>query len=253
MKKIFVLGVGAQKSGTTWLHKYLSINVNVNFGARKEYHIFDYLYIKNCKGFVASKDDKLRHRLQNEEGAYEEYFSSLICNKVNITGDITPSYAGLPADCFRLIRSKIESSGFDLKVVFLMRDPFERCWSAVRMLRKREKIELSELDQLKAAYRSDNFIFRTAYNRTIEALETAFTKEQIYYGIYEELFSDQRIEEISKFIGVPFRPEFSSKKWNVSPKLSDAPVALKNEIKKFYSEVYEFCFERFPQTKSLWG
>ena len=256
MKKIFVLGVGAQKSGTTWLYKYLSSNVNVNFGAHKEYNIFDYLYIKNCKGFVASKDDKLRHRLQNEKGAYEEYFSSLICNKINITGDITPSYAGLPADCLRLIRGKLESSGFDLKVIFLMRDPFERCWSAIRMqrlLNKEKNKELTDVEELRTKYSSEHFALRTKYNYTIEALESAFSRDQIYYGIYEELFNVQKIKEISKFVGVTCKPKFSQQKFNSSLKLSDEAIVLKSEIKQFYSDVYDFCFKRFPQTKSLWS
>lgn len=199
MKKCFVLGVGAQKCGTSWLHGYLSNNINANFGALKEYHIWDALYVQECHNFVAHKDDGLRFRLQNEKGAYEKYFSSLICNGINLTGDITPSYSGLSADCFSLIRDKIESSGFDLKVVFLMRDPFERCWSAVRMDRLNTKkiLDMSELDQLEAAYKTKNFIIRTAYNLTIEALEAAFSLDQIYYGIYEELFNDQKIEELS--------------------------------------------------------
>ena len=41
MKKIFILGVGAQKAGTTWLHRQLIKNSKFNFGHRKEYHVFD--------------------------------------------------------------------------------------------------------------------------------------------------------------------------------------------------------------------
>jgi hypothetical protein len=252
MKKYFVLGVGAQKSGTTWLYRYLSNNENVNFGALKEYHIWDALHIKECKNFVAYKEDKLRYYLQNNNGAYEEYFASLICNGINVTGDITPSYSGLSVDCFRLIKRKVESIGFDLRVVFLMRDPFERCWSAVRMDRLKKNVDITEIHQLRAAYRSADFFFRTAYNLTIEALESAFSKEQLYFGIYEELFEVQKIEEISNFIGVPFKPEFARKKFNVSSKMNDDAVILKSEIRDFYSEVYDFCFERFPQTKLLW-
>ena len=41
MKKIFILGVGAQKGGTTWLHRQLNSNQNIDLGFRKEYHILD--------------------------------------------------------------------------------------------------------------------------------------------------------------------------------------------------------------------
>lgn len=74
MKKTFLLGVGAQKSGTTWLYKYLSDNSNVSFGPLKEYHIWDGIYIKECANFLAKKEDKFRYALQNMGGAYEHFF-----------------------------------------------------------------------------------------------------------------------------------------------------------------------------------
>jgi hypothetical protein len=253
MKKTFLLGVGAQKSGTTWLHRYLSENKNVNFGACKEYHIWDALYIKECRGFIAHENDELRYTLQNTDGAYESYFSSLMGAGIQLTGDITPSYSGLPADCFGLIRNKLERSGFDIKVVFLMRDPFERCWSAVRMWRRNGKTESPEIEQLRCAYQSGPFILRTNYKATIESLESAFDMNQIYYGIYEELFDFDKLKSLSDFIGVSFNPELTRKKFNSSPKCDYEASVLREEIREFYSHVYDFCFERFPQTKSLWG
>ena len=41
MKKTFILGVGAQKAGTTWLHRQFKKNATFNLGHRKEYHVFD--------------------------------------------------------------------------------------------------------------------------------------------------------------------------------------------------------------------
>ena len=40
-EKVFILGVGCQKGGTTWLHKQLDKHPNVNMGFTKEYHVFD--------------------------------------------------------------------------------------------------------------------------------------------------------------------------------------------------------------------
>ena len=39
--RTFLLGVGAQKAGTTWLHKYLTASPQMVRGYRKEYHVFD--------------------------------------------------------------------------------------------------------------------------------------------------------------------------------------------------------------------
>ena len=120
------------------------------------------------------------------------------------------------------------------------------------MARRNGKGESTETDQLRKAYNSDEFIFRTNYKSTIESLELAFEKEQIYYGIYEELFNLKRVKALSDFCGVPFKPEYVRKSFNVSPKLDDEALILRAEIRDYYAYVYDFCYERFPQTKSLW-
>ena len=43
MEKQFILGVGCQKGGTTWIYDQLSKLEQVNFGFKKEYHVFDTL------------------------------------------------------------------------------------------------------------------------------------------------------------------------------------------------------------------
>ena len=41
MTKTFLLGVGCQKGGTTWLYDYLATSPQFKHGHRKEYHVFD--------------------------------------------------------------------------------------------------------------------------------------------------------------------------------------------------------------------
>ena len=253
MVKTFFLGVGAQKAGTTWLHQFLSSQPNFNFGGMKEYHVWDALHIDACREFTATRNDVLRYKLQNELGAYEGYFSSLLSETVNCTGDITPSYSGLSASEFDTIRSRIESAGFQVKVLFLMRDPFERCWSAVRMMRRQGRLVRDELAELRECYRSDQFVLRTDYKRTIQSLEAAFETDKIHCAVHEELFSADGLEALSNFCGAHPTPEFSEKKFNVSEKTTQDAAVLRGEIRDYYAEVYEFCYERFPQTKVLWS
>jgi hypothetical protein len=252
MKKVFILGVGAQKSGTTWLHDYLSACPHVNLGAMKEYHIWDALHNENCKYFIADKREPLRHDLQRIEGAYERYFDSLINSKITHTGDITPSYSGLNEYSFRLIRAKLERLGFKVKVVFIMRDPFERCWSAVRMKRRFISNPISELDDLSKSYKTLDFILRTDYKKTVQSLNFAFDHIDIYYGIYEVMFTPRNIKNLSDFCGVSYLPDFSNMKIHVSPKFDIEPLKIRSEIMSYYRHVYEFCWDKFPDTKNLW-
>jgi hypothetical protein len=139
--RTFLLGVGAQKAGTTWLHQTLAAVPKVNFGVRKEYHIWDVLssdLFKKLRVTAAMVQDgvtdaAIRYRMQNESGYYAYYFNTLLDSGCRLAGDITPSYSALSSDDWTRVREVLHLIDAKLRVVFLMRDPFERCWSAVRM------------------------------------------------------------------------------------------------------------------------
>ncbi len=259
MKKKFFLGVGAQKTGTTWLHSYLSRYPNFDFGPTKEYHIWDALYIKECRNYLRyvprfSIKGCTQFEMQRIPGAYERYFSRLIKGDVDSTGDITPSYAGLQAAQFKVIKQRLENKGFDVKVVFQMRDPFQRCWSHSRMEKRKLGLTEGDAELLRRYYATTAFSFRTEYDKTIRQLESVFTPDKIYYGIYEEMFAPEKIVELSKFCGVDPDISFAEKTVNAYANKSEAiPDELHAEITNFYSHVYDFCHKRFPQTKTLWG
>ena len=48
---VFLLGVGAQKAGTSWLHQQLHQRSDADFGFLKEYHIHDALTIPKLERF----------------------------------------------------------------------------------------------------------------------------------------------------------------------------------------------------------
>src|SRR5690606_37958151 len=128
----------------------------VNFGFRKEYHIFDALYIDECRRFYEDllvrlratseadpdsaehKRNKILLSLYLNPDRYFDYFKSIAGGdrSIRVVGDITPSYAGLPQEAFVLIRKHLLERHLQPWVIFLMRDPVERCWSAVRMGRR---------------------------------------------------------------------------------------------------------------------
>ena len=58
-KPLFVLGVGSQKAGTSWLHKQLDNNKNFNMGFTKEYHIWDAKFLPISSKFDYQNKKKL--------------------------------------------------------------------------------------------------------------------------------------------------------------------------------------------------
>jgi len=272
LQNTFILGVGAQKSGSTWVHHYLKNSPHFNPGLMKEYHIWDALFIESCKKYLVKNIEEqtfkgvkltpeeierkkdviaLRFHVQSDSLPYEQYFASLMNGEFNLTGDITPSYAGLQAETYQLIKKRLESVGFKVKVVFLMRDPVERCLSASRM-QNRINQKVSVAENLAALYSSKRYSLRTNYHHTILELDRVFEPQDIYYGIFEEMFTEVNIEKFSKFCGVPYNFSWGSEKINSGNDHISIDSELRKEISDFYSEVYAYCNERFPQTELLW-
>jgi hypothetical protein len=201
--------------------------------------------------------------MQMNEGEYFEYFKHLLdSGRADITADITPSYSSLSALVLANIYLGFTDHGYRCKAIFLMRDPLERCWSAVRMHRHNAagrstplhgvRADIPEEDALLDYIHTPEAQIRTRYDRTIAELEKAFPVKDIYYGIYEELFTEQGIADISRFIGVEPKPDFQRHQFNVSPKQVDLSAETMQSVVHNYRQVYEACAERFPQTRNLW-
>ena len=269
MQKNFLLCVGSQKCGTTWLHKYLNRHPNTNLGFAKEYHVFDALYIPACsyiienrmkeanklyeQGIFPFKEKSLVFRLLDFCGNpqnYFEYFQTLVnCSKdIFLTGDITPSYSGLPTEALQMIKSELEKRDFKVKVVFIMRDPVDRCISAGRMFFKLRGLTATAEEEnkvLKEIYNSEEFHIRTNYHKTISNLESVFSADQIAYFFYETFFDTKTIQYLTNFLSIPFHlPDFS---YNPNSSRSENKIdeSLKREIFQNYSHVYEFIEKRF--------
>jgi hypothetical protein len=262
-QKTFILGCGAQKSGTTWAHHYIENSKYSNMGLCKEYHIWDALFIPEFKDILITKDTMfrsncagLRYKMQNDLVYYFDYFSLLLQgDSANITSDISPSYSGLKRDIFMRIFEGFDNRNVECKVVFLMRDPIERCWSNLRHERNRKRIDGPKSDDitfLRSLYKSRRCELRTRYDITINEIENAFPKNNCYFGIYESMHTEGELIRLSEFIGIDYNIEFVTKKFNVGRKYNELNSVIENEIVQYYDDVYKFCGERFPQTKSLW-
>jgi hypothetical protein len=272
--KTFILGIGAQKAGTTWLYDYLRGHPNANMGFTKEYHIFDALYLQHSdfrEHFLQQRINQLVNNQLSPKPTdiallkflgnttfYFKYFSSLVPSNTNkfITGDITPSYSGLDQDAFQIIKQGLSNEGFTIKLIFLMRDPVERCISAARMqLKKSGSLdEETEINQLQLNYRSEAYQFRTRYDLTIQTIEQVFDKDEIHYAFYERLFTQQSIEELCRFLDMPYQQPDFTRQINASTSQNRIPQQLKVEISLFYSNVYEFLASRYGEKKikDLW-
>jgi hypothetical protein len=273
--KTFVLGIGAQKAGTTWLYDYLYKHPNTNMGFAKEYHIFDALYLQDSdiqEYYLQQRINQVINtqlvpkptaiallKFLGNTAIYFNYFSSLVRSETAkfITGDMTPSYAGLNLEAFQKIKQGLSNEGFTIKLIFLMRDPVERCISAARMELKKMGASLdeeTEINHLHLNYRTKPYQFRTRYDLTIQTIEQVFDKDEIHYAFYETLFTQQSIEEVCRFLDMPYLPPDFRRHINVSRTGNRIPQQLKVKISAFYSPVYSYLASRFGEKKmrDLW-
>lgn len=289
--KTFLLGVGCQKGGTTWLHDYLAKHPQCDMGFQKEYHIFDGLDLPDVKPFrrntrrmiariradygikpgaqaaelpaeiKTSYDNALmRSSFYQDLNAYADYFQALAApDHIRLVGDITPSYSGLSRERFAAIKTLLESRGFHVVVVFLMRDPVDRVYSSVRMeLRNRaaqkKKITETPVETLLKRYGNANNQMRTRYDLTMAALDQVYAPEQIFYGFYETLFSQVELTRLTDFLGIDLQPAAFDQRVNASPLDQDMTPAAIQELRAFYEVTYRDCMNRFGGDfiRSIW-
>lgn len=292
MKPVFILGVGCQKGGTSWLYQYLAAHPDVRMSSSKEMHIFDALFMPELFGnfyrqnlllvqqeiaeilpkqtIFPAEDIKLRNQLDRLNAYYDvqeyrRYFLRLAGSygdaqqPVRAVGEITPAYAALNADHFLQIKELLRED-FNIKIIFLMRDPVERIWSQRRMTDRQEASNRADKNiapsVLTPEYVKDKeVVVRTNYKMTIKNLEQVFDPDDIYYGFYETLFSDEEIGRLCAFLGIHNIEANFDKRWNVSPNGDQRPDnEVVREARSYYDDTYRFCAERFSADfiKRIW-
>lgn len=266
--KVFLLGVGAQKAGTTWMHDYLAQSPNADFGFEKEYHVFDTLTLPDCKNFQkrialqAIKQLKMPPETWMAEGKvrraafladpdlYFEYFAGLLRKDgIHLTGDITPSYSGLSEETLTRIRDGFAKRGIAVRPVFLMRDPVDRLQSMVRMNLRDRKI-IADYDQERRAMatkrKRSGEALRSDYARTVQVLDKVFGSA-VFYEFYERLFFDDSINRLCAHMGIAPHPANFDVRKNVSKTENHLTPEDRQEFAAQYRKIYKFCAQRFGE------
>lgn len=265
--KLFMVGIGAQKAGTTWLARYLGEHPDVYVSRLKELHYFDAVCTTPSRVDVGKRMIRLAKevsaglelngnrinakamekllavidRLQMQADPkypYMKFFHDRVTTE-SVFCDITPGYSLLDASGYQAILKMHPRVRF----IFLMRDPIERYWSALRMgVRKMKNFDPDRrfMDLLE----DRDYFYRSDYQRTIVELEKVASPEQIKYVFYENLFTDQTAAEITSFIGVTEWPAKFDQIINPGAKI---PLAADKLAAAYlvYRPIYDFIFDKF--------
>jgi hypothetical protein len=180
------------------------------------------------------------------EMPYMDFFGKRVGGE-KIFAEITPSYQLLDAPVYKMM-SDIHP---DVRFVFIMRDPVDRCWSQFRMTRRNRSVEMVNQDFVRLVG-GPQMTLRGDYKRTIEELEKSVSPTHIKYLFFENMFTPEAMKGLTDFLGVDEWPADFDEKSNVSP-----PAKLEPELAKLafdrFRHVYEFIASRFgEQLPQLW-
>ena len=264
-KRTFILGLGHQKCGTSWLHKYLCQSDKFAEGFAKEFHVWDrkdiplFAHNKSHLSLRTLISPKRYQRYKVENTAYYfSYFDKLMSGDKVISADISPSYCGLKSDRLEYIKKGFSEKDVNTKVVILVREPLSRIKSAVRFNLDRrnfsEGISLNESDFESALiqyYKTEHCLIRTNYENIISEAEGVFSSDNIHVGFYENMFEKSEVIRLSKFLQIKPNIEFTKVKVN---KTKNAVSVTKSDlqVKAFYAKTYEYFYKYFPISKELW-
>lgn len=281
----FYLGVGAQKSATTWLFQQLIKSENYKPGFCKEYHIFDYLEhqeihkntrknahirIKNftntyqkqhpiaINSHFQNRSEKTIETFYENTDNYYDYFDSILTDETSFSADITPAYSMLSAEVLSTIRDNFEKRGIKLKVIFLMREPISRLESELRMSLRREgafdkKSDNEMVMQIKQKLAEGALNNHGNYSYTCAQLDNSIPQKDIFYGFYETLFLGDEINRLSEFTNIPQSAFDSNKKINKTIKPFNYKPKDINEFQGYAQKQYEFVQDRFDFDLAIWN
>jgi len=250
-EKTFVLGIGAQKCGTTWLHDYLTSRGDV-YMPHKEMHYFDAKYRPDIcgrtlrrkvkKGIVDQKSHSIRNPDSLRDGnVYKDFFRTRVPEPVNFFGEITPAYALIGEPGYREIRELFPN----IRIIFIMRDPVERFYSQMRMERNRRMAKAKPLRDIESLIEKTKYTERSSYETTVRALEKVFVAGEIIYLFYETLFRPESISMLCQALGLPYMAANFDHVANSGGAADPVPASAHAGVMVKFAPTYLFCRDRF--------
>ena len=279
------LGIGAQKSGTTWLSHNLRLHPQIRIPELKEVHYFDDRIMdpanparrlsrkvfgkgpldrrwrrimktrapRHLKGF--SKKELFWDLRYFFRAPTDEWYASLFEREPGtVTGEITPAYATLEPDAVAHVHDLMP----DAKIIFMMRNPIERAWSqaARRYYEAGEREDPSAKNKrLQRHFDSDRSRLRTDYSRTLETWNSVYQEDRIFVGFFEDVyfFPAELMDSLYRFLGVDpsFRPPGLDERVHARS-TGRVPVAPLSHLARVYREEITQLDDSYRGYASFW-
>lgn len=241
-KKLDFIGIGAQKSGTTWIASCLRKHPQICMGRhssgeiKKEIHFFDQQYSQG-------------------ESYYHSFFDH--CSTDSVRGEYTPMYLFDPD-----VPERIHQYNPHIKLIVCLRQPVDRAYSQYRDGKKM----WGGKNLLEAIEQAPEILGRGFYAQQLKRFLHYFPMNQIYIGLYEDIKTDPALfmQNMYSFLGVDasYVPQGIQQKKNISKEIrfrspvlesvrqsirryTAAAPFLKKIFKKMQARKVELWLQRF--------
>ncbi len=280
-------GVGATKSGTSWLYRYLESHPDTHLRSIKELHYFDarefdehgyqlrqlntrlkslHVALLDCppenarqiselKGQIADCLDliALHERPEQDLPAYLGYLNKGRAGQTLI-GESTPAYGLLSTQMLAQMAALARRTRF----ILVLRDPVARLWSHVRMNAARLAARPEDVQP------RTNRIFwrfgrgrhpgiwqRSDYRSMLERLSAALRPSQLLVLYYEDLFTQRAIDQICSFLGISAWPAPFSRPVHVGVQATMDDVQ-RSHAREWLAPQYDYVRNTLGQVPSEW-
>ncbi len=275
---------GATKAGTSWLHRYVSDHPDCHMRAIKELHYFDSVAFDDYDTWIEEAQTRqdqalmrsvkvsgpakevqqrmlrdtadwlnLLERRSRDDAAYLAYLETGRTDET-LVGDMTPAYALLAENWLKEM-AKLTP---DVRFVYLLRDPVARLWSHCRMIANRRAADQSEIQPrsvniLKRTHKGKEpeIVRRCDYAGPLKRMRAALDPSQWRVFFYEELFRDETIADLCRFLGI------SEAKADFGKKIMEGPGAEMEpgqyeRAREFLAPQYDYLRETFDRLPAGW-
>ncbi|MEQ9299452.1 MAG: sulfotransferase [Cyclobacteriaceae bacterium] len=223
----FVFCIGAQKAGTTWLYEVLKKHPELFVPPVKELnycteivegekwmkkYTSDDWNSKRWRRWIRNNLLELVHqpsaaalwtllfclipRNKHLISIYKLIFSR---DKLNL--DVSPSYASLKSESWSMIKGSFRDS----KILFILRDPIERDWSALKMnLIDHGWASASEFDKKDHTSTLVKYSKYSDYKTTLSSVLKVYDMSNVHICYYDELKKDPQafLDKVCDFLSV---------------------------------------------------
>ena len=270
-RRMFI-GIGAMKSGTSWVSDYLASHPEVFHSPIKEIGFFSTLVpnplvnagkssrarrrdmvlsgsIKSQRTLSRSRysvpDLDELDRLNQSPEAYLEYFAKRIGDERGL-GEFSPNYALLPPSGY----ANMANLGLDVRLILLMRDPVARAASNLTHIMSRGAGTKWTVDEMIERLAPNERVYeRCNYMRTIESVKQGAPDTPFKTFVFEDLFTPESVRSLCEFLDIEYHTpnlERAVNKTKVEP-LSDARKArIREKLDPLYHELAAYFGEDKP-------